>query len=155
MVEQPKLTVLGKDIQPDQLRYKQKRVLVSKEFTFDASHHLHQYEGKCKYLHGHTYRIIYGVSSFLDDTGMALDFNEIKALHKIIVDKQLDHQYLNRALPPMNTTAENMAVWIYEEVEKYLEKQGLKDSQSARVEFIRLYETPTSYAEVRREWMEE
>ena len=36
------------DIQHHELRYRRKRVLVSKEFTFDAAHHLHAYEGKCK-----------------------------------------------------------------------------------------------------------
>ncbi|MDF2684650.1 MAG: queD, partial [Brevibacillus sp.] len=46
---------LGTHIEKSQLRYHNKRVLVSKEFTFDAAHHLHAYEGKCKNLHGHTY----------------------------------------------------------------------------------------------------
>ena len=43
-----KLQKLGEDIEQNQLKYHQKRVLVSKEFTFDAAHHLHAYDGKCK-----------------------------------------------------------------------------------------------------------
>ena len=39
---------MDKDIQRKQLKYHNKRVMVSKEFTFDAAHHLHCYEGKCK-----------------------------------------------------------------------------------------------------------
>lgn len=55
---------IGEDILPTQLRYHRKRVLVSKEFTFDAAHHLHCYEGKCKNLHGHTYKVIFGISGY-------------------------------------------------------------------------------------------
>ena len=43
-----KLQKMGEDIQSNQLNYHAKRVLVSKEFTFDAAHHLHQYEGNVK-----------------------------------------------------------------------------------------------------------
>ena len=43
-----RLQKLGEDIDAGSLRYHRKRVLVSKEFTFDAAHHLHCYEGKCK-----------------------------------------------------------------------------------------------------------
>jgi 6-pyruvoyl tetrahydropterin synthase. len=52
----------------------------------------------------------------------------------------------------MNTTAENIVVWIYEKMAEALHKKNL--SNDARVEFVRLFETPTSYAEARREWME-
>lgn len=31
---------------------------------------------------------------------------------------------------------------------------NIQDYNGLRVEFVRLYETPTSYAEARREWME-
>ena len=39
----------------ESLVYNPHRTMVSKEFTFDAAHHLFNYEGKCKSLHGHTY----------------------------------------------------------------------------------------------------
>lgn len=137
-----------------ELVYKPVRVLVSKEFTFDSAHNLLEYEGKCKHLHGHTYRVVYGVSSHLDNIGMAIDFNYIKDFHKQYIHEKLDHKYLNEVLSGINTTAENMAVWIYDQLESYLTSEGFKDRLEARVEFIRLYETPTSYAEARREWMQ-
>ncbi|WP_178075286.1 6-carboxytetrahydropterin synthase, partial [Pseudomonas sp. 2822-17] len=62
-----KLQKLGTDIKKEELKYHNKRVLVSKEFTFDAAHHLHSYEGKCKNLHGHTYKVIFGISGYVDD----------------------------------------------------------------------------------------
>ncbi|WP_404332299.1 6-carboxytetrahydropterin synthase QueD [Mesobacillus maritimus] len=143
------------DIHRNQLKYHSKRVLVSKEFTFDASHHLHNYEGKCKNLHGHTYRVIFGISGYVDDRGLMIDFGDIKEIWKSEIEIYLDHRYLNETLPPMNTTAENMVVWIYEKMLDALKtEENTKKYKGARVEFVRLYETPTSYAEARREWME-
>ncbi|MFJ7511467.1 6-carboxytetrahydropterin synthase QueD [Peribacillus simplex] len=146
-----KLQKIDKDIQRSQLKYTNKRVLVSKEFTFDAAHHLHDYEGKCKNLHGHTYKVIFGLSGYTDSRGLMIDFGDIKDIWKNEIEIHLDHRYLNETLPLMNTTAENMVVWIYE---KMAEALSLKEYEGARVEFVRLYETPTSYAEARREWME-
>jgi 6-pyruvoyltetrahydropterin/6-carboxytetrahydropterin synthase len=147
-----KLQKIDEDIQSSQLKYHSKRVLVSKEFTFDASHHLHNYEGKCKNLHGHTYRAVLGLSGYTDDCGLMIDFGDMKEIWKQKIEIYLDHRYLNETLPAMNTTAENIVVWIYEKLaESLLDEQRYN---GARVEFIRLYETPTSYAEARREWME-
>lgn len=146
-----KLQKIDEDIQRSELKYTNKRVLVSKEFTFDAAHHLHDYEGKCKNLHGHTYKVIFGLSGYTDSRGLMIDFGDIKDIWKNEIEIHLDHRYLNETLPLMNTTAENMVVWIYE---KMAEALSLKEYEGARVEFVRLYETPTSYAEARREWME-
>ncbi|MGM0900713.1 MAG: 6-carboxytetrahydropterin synthase QueD [Bacillota bacterium] len=150
-----KLQKIDVDIHSNQLKYHSKRVLVSKEFTFDASHHLHNYEGKCKNLHGHTYRVIFGISGYVDDRGLMIDFGDIKEIWKSEIEIFLDHRYLNETLPPMNTTAENMVVWIYEKMLDALKtEENMEKYKGARVEFVRLYETPTSYAEARREWME-
>ncbi|WML52926.1 6-carboxytetrahydropterin synthase QueD [Neobacillus sp. PS3-12] len=150
-----KLQKIDEDIKQDQLKYHTKRVLVSKEFTFDAAHHLHCYEGKCKNLHGHTYKVVFGLSGYLDDRGLMIDFGEIKEIWKNEIEIHLDHRYLNDTLPPMNTTAENIVVWICEKMTDALkQKERQNQYHGARVEFVRLYETPTSYAEARREWME-
>lgn len=146
-----RLQKMDVDIQRNQLKYHAKRVLISKEFTFDAAHHLHHYEGKCKNLHGHTYRVILGLSGYTDERGLIIDFGDIKEIWKRKIEIHLDHRYLNETLPPMNTTAENIVVWIYEKLTEALLDEGYN---GAHVEFIKLYETPTSYAEARREWME-
>ena len=149
------LQKVDQDIRRDQLKYHTKRVLVSKEFTFDAAHHLHAYDGKCMNLHGHTYKVVFGISGFLDDRGLMIDFGDIKEIWKTEIEIFLDHRYLNETLPLMNTTAENMVVWLYEKMRESLNKEDRQQQYlGARVEFVRLYETPTSYAEARREWME-
>ncbi|WP_138416053.1 6-carboxytetrahydropterin synthase QueD [Aquibacillus sediminis] len=145
-----KLQKIDEDIKRSELTYHKKRVLVSKEFTFDAAHHLHCYEGKCKNLHGHTYKVIFGISGYVDEIGLVIDFGTIKQIWKDQIEIHLDHRYLNETLPAMNTTAENMVVWIYEKMEQALDAQP----NECRVEFVKLYETPTSYAEARLEWMD-
>ena len=147
-----RLHKIDEHIKKEDLKYHHKRVLVNKEFTFDAAHHLHCYEGKCKNLHGHTYKVIFGISGFVDDIGLVIDFGDIKEIWKEKIEIYLDHRYLNEMLPPMNTTAENMVVWIFEQMENAL-KDETNPAQDIRVEFVRLFETPTSYAEARREWM--
>ncbi|PQZ47275.1 6-carboxytetrahydropterin synthase QueD [Bacillus sp. MYb209] len=148
------LQKMDKDIQREQLKYHTKRVMVSKEFTFDAAHHLHCYEGKCKNLHGHTYKVVFGISGYVNDIGLAIDFGDIKEIWKNEIEIYLDHRYLNETLPVMNTTAENMVVWIYEKMAEALTKGNrAEEYKGARVEFVRLFETPTGYAEVRREWI--
>lgn len=118
-------------------------VTIVKEFTFDAAHKLENHLGKCRNLHGHTYKLQVGVYGPVKnepgapDDGMVLDFDELKQAVKGEILDKLDHQYLNDVLP-FRPTAENMAVWMVQ----VLRRAGL------RVEFIRLYETPTSYIEV-------
>jgi 6-pyruvoyltetrahydropterin/6-carboxytetrahydropterin synthase len=148
-----KIQCLYDDIHPEQLSYHKRRVAVTKEFTFDAAHHLHLYEGKCKSLHGHTYKLVITISGFVNNIGICVDFSEIKEMYEEVIKKRLDHRYLNEVLPLMNTTAENMIVWIWEELDKYLERMG-KKQQGTRLEELVLYETPTSYATLKREWME-
>jgi 6-pyruvoyltetrahydropterin/6-carboxytetrahydropterin synthase len=148
-----KIQTLGEDIQSNQLKYHQRRVTVSKEFTFDSAHHLHCYEGKCKSLHGHTYKLQVIMAGETDERGIVIDFADIKRIAKARVIDLLDHRYLNEVLPLMNTTAENMVVWIYEQIHR-----GLVEEQwypRVTLEEIKLWETPTSYAAVTRSVMEE
>jgi 6-pyruvoyltetrahydropterin/6-carboxytetrahydropterin synthase len=144
---------LGTDIQRHELKYHSKRVAVTKTFTFDAAHHLHCYEGKCKNLHGHTYKLVITISGFVNETGLAVDFQDIKQIYNEAIKSRLDHRYLNEVLPKMNTTAENMIVWIWEAVDYQLNEKGLK-AEGHRLEELVLFETPTSYATLKREWVE-
>lgn len=148
-----KIQCLHGDIKPEHLRYHNRRVAVTKEFTFDAAHHLHMYEGKCKSLHGHTYKLQITVSGFVNEIGICVDFTDIKKMYEEVVKDRLDHRYLNEVLPLMNTTAENMIVWIWEQLDGYVTASGEKE-RGTRLEELVLYETPTSYATLKREWME-
>lgn len=147
------LQKFGVDITASDLTYHRRRVEVSKEFSFDAAHHLHQYDGKCKNLHGHTYRLIITISGFVDDTGLVIDFADIKKMYQERIESHVDHQYLNEVLPAMNTSAENMIVWMWEQLQEALSALSFGDRQ-LRLEELSLYETPTSRATLKRAWME-
>ena len=68
------------------------------EAHFDAAHFLWNYEGKCRNIHGHRWRIIAEISA--DDVqnggredGMVIDFGDFKKLLKAEADK-LDHSLI-------------------------------------------------------------
>lgn len=130
-------------------------ITVVKEFTFDAAHKLLRYDGPCANIHGHTYKLQIGIKGLINsETGMVVDFGEVKALVKPFVE-HMDHSFLNDLsnynkpscyLPgfPEQPTAENMVQWLAEVISKELEAAY---GYVIVIDFIRLWETPTSYAE--------
>ncbi|SFR62164.1 6-carboxytetrahydropterin synthase QueD [Anaeromicropila populeti] len=137
---------------PKKLKYHEKRVAVTKEFDFSAAHFLYEYQGKCKNLHGHTYIVVLTVSGYTDEQGFLIDFNKLKSIYIESIHNKLDHSYLNSILTNMNSTVENMIVWIWEQLEETFSLVQYK-KQDIRIEEIKLYETPTSYATLKWEWM--
>jgi 6-pyruvoyltetrahydropterin/6-carboxytetrahydropterin synthase len=65
------------------------------EFTFDSGHRLLDYNGKCAYPHGHTYRVeVFIESQSLNDLGLVYDFTDLKDKIKTWVDENWDHAFL-------------------------------------------------------------
>jgi 6-pyruvoyltetrahydropterin/6-carboxytetrahydropterin synthase len=85
---------------------------------FAAAHLLRGYPGPCSRLHGHNWKIEVEVTATrLDKIGMGMDFRDIKAATKEVIDR-MDHRHLNE-LPPfdeINPTAENIAAHIYKQL---------------------------------------
>jgi 6-pyruvoyltetrahydropterin/6-carboxytetrahydropterin synthase len=108
------------------------------EHTFAAAHALRNYYGKCENLHGHNYRVQVGMEGAdLDENGLLFDFTKLKKELRE-TSGYLDHQNLNE-LPPfdvVNPSAENIARFICEDIQKRLD--------SARVAYVRVWETDTS-----------
>lgn len=74
-------------------------MFVSKEFRFEASHILPQHPGKCRNLHGHSWRVVVEVDGDLDPrTNFLLDFYELGQLMNPLIEC-LDHTHLNYLLP--------------------------------------------------------
>ena len=92
------------------------------ETRFSAAHRLVGYQGQCGRIHGHTWKVrVEVVSETVNDIGISIDFKELKQLTKHVVDR-LDHENINEVPPfdSQNPTAENLAQYIYREVQKEL-----------------------------------
>ncbi|HEX3048027.1 MAG TPA: 6-carboxytetrahydropterin synthase, partial [Bacillota bacterium] len=46
-----------------------------KQFTFDSAHYLPGYDGKCKNMHGHTWRVEVGIKGKHLKNGILFDFS--------------------------------------------------------------------------------
>jgi 6-pyruvoyltetrahydropterin/6-carboxytetrahydropterin synthase len=91
---------------------------LKKEFRFEAAHRLPSHDGKCQRLHGHSWKmriVVQGMT--LHDVGpkigMLVDFSDISAKVKPLVDDFLDHHYLNETTGLENPTSESIAAWVY------------------------------------------
>lgn len=135
-----------------------RRVYATKQFSFDAAHHLPNYVGKCAKLHGHTYKLEVTVSRLLDvenandamkfsSLSMVMDFVDLnKVVQECILDTH-DHADLNNLYPI--PTAEVMACGIFDTIKRNLPSYFC--GTPLRLERVKLWETPTSYAEYRGE----
>jgi 6-pyruvoyltetrahydropterin/6-carboxytetrahydropterin synthase len=111
----------------------------TKRFTFDYAHYLPNYDGDCSKMHGH-----HGIAEItiarnpktFSQTGMVIDFNDIKKIVGPIIDK-LDHCCLNDLFD--NPTAEIICLWIYAQVKQ----TELGDF----IVKIRVYETPDNWVD--------
>lgn len=129
---------------------------VTKQIHFCYGHRLLNYDGKCRWLHGHNGLVEIALAAEkLDERGMVYDFTIIKQVVQAWIDEHLDHKMiLHRADPLVSTlqehgdplylldenpTAEAIARLIYEEAAR----------QRFPVVEVRLWETPTSWAAYR------
>ncbi|NLP13253.1 MAG: 6-carboxytetrahydropterin synthase QueD [Clostridium sp.] len=123
------------------------RVAISKVFTFDSAHRLIGYNGKCKEIHGHTYKLEVTVKGKPDGDGLVMDFNELNDIIKSEVLEKIDHKYLND-LFDFNPTCEMIGLWIWEQVKNRV------DNTNCSLERLVLWETPTSFITIDRKDME-
>lgn len=140
------------------------KVRITKEFHFEAAHALMGYDGPCRNVHGHSYRLsvtIMGEPITGPDSpkmGMVMDFGDLKKMIKSLIVDPLDHALiLNSAFPveelksigsPFSNlkmvdyqpTSENMLIEFAEKIREVLPANLTLIS-------MRLRETETSYAE--------
>ncbi|GCE45653.1 6-pyruvoyltetrahydropterin/6-carboxytetrahydropterin synthase [Thermosporothrix hazakensis] len=140
--------------------------IVTREFTFEAMHHLPGHKGKCRRPHGHSYRLEISLRGPIQEApgqssdGMVMDFDDLKSIvNRTIIEELgdsvprgpaaqpverggMDHNDLN-ALTGIRTTAENLVHWIWDA----LVAGGVSEDLLYRV---RLWETAKGYAEITR-----
>ena len=138
--------------------------IITKEFTFEASHHLPGHRGKCRRPHGHSYRLQISLRGPIIDApgessdGMVMDFDDLKQIVNTTIIERIsdsvprgkdagpieaggmDHNDLN-AVTGIRTTAENLVHWIWDA----LVAGGVPDALLYRV---RLWETEKGFVEI-------
>lgn len=133
-----------------------RKVYVTKRATFEAAHHLNNYDGKCSYAHGHSYKVevtfVGGVN--LSNTksynyateAMVCDFSHLKKLINEVVVNNYDHRDLNLFFG--QPTAEVIAIQIFNDLKNKIGKSDFS------VYSVKLWETEDSYAEYRGEYVD-
>ena len=140
------------------------KIRVTKEFNFEMAHALYGYDGPCKNIHGHSYRlavtIIGNVNEDNSDSknGMVVDFSELKCLVTTAIVNPFDHALLlNKNSPHKNfsdhnklfekvelvdyqPTCENMLIDFAKKIKKILPPNN-------QLHHLLLRETSNSYAE--------
>jgi 6-pyruvoyltetrahydropterin/6-carboxytetrahydropterin synthase len=141
------------------------KIRITKMFSFETGHALYGYDGKCRNVHGHSYKLSVTVlGSPITDTskvklGMVIDFSDLKAIvkeeivdlfdHATIFNKNTPHFELAQRLKAeghhiiladYQPTSENMVLDFAKKIQKRL-------PDSIQLYSLKLQETDSSFAE--------
>lgn len=141
------------------------KIRITKQFSFETGHALYGYDGKCKNVHGHSYKLsVTVIGTPINDPshvkyGMVIDFGDLKKIvkseivdvfdHATVFNKNTPHVELAKELQDREhsvilvdyqPTSENMILDFSEKIKKRLPEQ-------IKLHSLRLQETETSFAE--------
>ena len=140
-------------------------IRITKQFSFETGHALYGYDGKCRNVHGHSYKLsVTVIGTPIDDNshvkyGMVIDFSDLKKIvQEEIVDvfdhatvfngntphvelaKELEDRGHNVLLVNYQPTSEMMVIDFAKKIKKHL-------PENITLHSLKLQETETSYAE--------
>ncbi len=141
------------------------KIRITKQFTFETGHALFGYDGKCKNVHGHSYKLsVTVIGEPIEDRsnvkfGMVIDFSDLKKIVKEEVVDQFDHATVfNKTTPHVDLakelqerghhvilveyqpTSENMVIDFAQRIKNRL-------PENIELFSLRLQETDSSFAE--------
>jgi 6-pyruvoyltetrahydropterin/6-carboxytetrahydropterin synthase len=139
-------------------------IRVTREFTFEMAHVLTNYDGPCKNVHGHSYRLFVTLSGIpINDktnpkNGMVIDFTELKNIVMENIVSRFDHSVvISRDSEPekiemMTKTFGNTVIVDYQPtcenlVADFAERLNRNLPVNVKLHSLKLYETAKSYAE--------
>lgn len=141
------------------------KIRITKEFTFETGHALYGYDGKCRNVHGHSYKLsVTVIGEPIADTshvklGMVIDFGDLKQVvkeeivdpfdHATVFNKNTPHLELAKELSDRGhkviladyqPTSENMVI-------DFAQKIKFRLSEGIELHSLKLRETGTAFAE--------
>ena len=141
------------------------KIRITKKFRFEAAHALYGYDGKCKNIHGHNYKLfVTVVGSPTSDSsnvkfGMVMDFDDLKKIVKAEIIKEFDHSVIFNKNSPHKKLADDLIKnghkvvladyqpTIEEMIIDFANKISSKLPSEINLHSLKLEETETSYSE--------
>lgn len=142
------------------------KIRITKEFHFEMSHCLNNYDGACKNIHGHSYKLFVTLrgepsrDKNSSSYGMVMDFTHLKKMvkenildvfdHSLVIErnspfiesiKQIDTK---KNIVDFQPTCENLVLYFKKQIEPLL-------PQNVELYKMVLYETASSCAEWNKE----
>jgi len=140
-------------------------IRITKQFTFETGHALYGYDGKCKNVHGHSYKLFVTVMGqpIMDTTnvkfGMVIDFGDLKKIVKEEIVDIFDHATVfNQNTPHIELAKElkdrghHVILVDYQPTSEMMAidfAKKIKDRlpENIKLHAIKLQETDSSFAE--------
>ncbi|QRM88626.1 6-carboxytetrahydropterin synthase QueD [Lacinutrix sp. WUR7] len=140
-------------------------IRITKQFSFETGHALYGYDGKCKNVHGHSYRLFVTVigKPITDATnvkfGMVIDFSDLKKIVKEDIVEIFDHATVfNKNTPHLELAKElsdrdhNVLLVDYQPTSEmmvidFASKISKRLPDNIKLHSLKLQETTSSYAE--------
>ncbi len=142
-----------------------KKIRITKQFSFETGHALYGYDGKCRNVHGHSYKLdVTVIGHPIADSshvkhGMVIDFGDLKSIVKEEIVNVFDHATIfNKNTPhvelanELKTRGHNVLLVDYQPTSEMMVIDFAKKIQnrlpdSIKLHSLKLQETATSYAE--------
>lgn len=139
-------------------------IRLTKEFSFEAAHALGGYDGPCREIHGHSYRLFVTIKGepSTDPTnpkqGMVMDFGVLKKIVSEEIISRFDHALVLRSTADealrklLSEQFDNLIVVDYQPtcenmLDDYARRISARLPEGVVLHSLRLHETATSYAE--------
>ena len=140
-------------------------IRITKQFTFETGHALYGYDGKCRNVHGHSYKLsVTVIGAPISDTsnvkyGMVIDFGDLKKIVKEDIVNVFDHATVfNKNTPHVELAKElenrghNVLLVDYQPTSEmmvidFANKIKLRLPENIKLHSLQLRETDTSFAE--------
>ena len=130
---------------------------IAKEFNWEMGHRLPEHFGKCKNIHGHSYKMLVEIEGDVLESGMVMDYYHLRNAIDPLIEK-MDHAFLvykddikviefleqmnsKRVVVDFHSTVENITRYFLKEIEKVKLPPNIHKIK------VRVCETPDDYAE--------